>query len=74
MKKSEYKANQEYLRSLPPLKQVIEMIDCPDKIYSKSGCTCCWHCPSCGRTGCSNVLGFGSPNIEYKIVKCELTD
>lgn len=72
MKKSEYKLQLEVIRNAPPVKQFIEIIDCPDKIWATSGCTCCWHCPSCGRAGCDNMLGLGSSDIEYVRVKCHL--
>lgn len=74
MKKSQYKANLEAARNAPPVKQIIEIIYCPDKIRATSGCTCCWHCPSCGRSGCDNMISFGSPYIEYVRIQCNLED
>ena len=32
--------------------------ECSHKVYSESGCTCCWHCPKCGKQGCDNLAGF----------------
>lgn len=42
---------------------------CNNKVYSKQGCSCCWHCPKCGKSGCSNLAGFDLNAIRY--VECE---
>lgn len=33
-----------------------ETICCSHKVYSKSGCYCCFHCPKCGARGCDNLI------------------
>lgn len=57
--------------TLPP--QVYKIIKCKDKEYSTSGCTSCWACISCGRSGCDNIYWA---RLEDKIVKeeCNLED
>lgn len=37
---------------------VIEKRECSHIVRSKTTCTCCWHCPKCGRRGCSNLAGY----------------
>ena len=46
------------------------VIECKYKVYAKSGCTCCWYCSKCGKTGCDNLI-YGSPMGNFKKIKCE---
>lgn len=34
-----------------------------DVEFSKTTCTCCWHCNNCGRRGCANLVGYMNEKI-----------
>jgi hypothetical protein len=44
------------------------IIKCPLKIYSKSGCYSCWHCPG-GKTGCDNLYWIDE-NTTIEFIEC----
>lgn len=41
---------------------------CSHRIFSTTTCTCCWHCPKCGKTGCTNYASF------YFDPKCKIIE
>ncbi len=47
------------------------VIECKNKVYSKSGCYCCWHCDVCGKMGCDNLVGLNE-NSTIERVGCEI--
>jgi len=45
-------------------------LKCSHKVYSKSTCVLCWHCPKCGKTGCDNAY-YLKPEDTLNIIACE---
>lgn len=79
MKQSEHKENLEKYRlvaeELMKAPKIIKVLKCKNKVFSKSGCHCCWHCEKCGRTGCDNLLSFAPWNGDkLEQVECGLTE
>ena len=73
MKQSEHKAilakQREEFLFLP--KKVI-IYRCNNIRNNLGGCSACYACDKCGRSGCGNMLG--GPGIEYQIVECDLEE
>jgi hypothetical protein len=75
MKKSEMKVKMEAQRKecLNPPPKRYTIIKCKSKKYSTGGCTCCWYCEECGRSGCDNLYFLRKEDsVEY--VDCDLKE
>lgn len=42
----------------PTEPRVYRLIQCRHKVNATSGCTACWSCAKCGRSGCGNMLDW----------------
>lgn len=73
MKKSEYKKQLQNSFLVEAGPQTYTIIECKDKEYAKGGCTCCWYCNACGRSGCDNLIGIRVIDLLER-VQCDLED
>ena len=79
MKQSEYKESLEKARLVAEAQmknpKTIEVLKCKNKVFSTSGCHCCWYCEKCGRIGCDNLLSYAPWNGDkVEQVECSLTE
>lgn len=53
--------------------KVWSLLKCKEIKYATGGCTCCWYCEACGKTGCNNMLGW-KPGDSVQEIECDLED
>lgn len=74
MKQSEMKAFIEAQKKAIPPPRIFYVIQCKHKEFSTSGCTSCWHCKKCGRSGCDNFYYARLGIDQIKHIECDLEE